>query len=270
MVKVAAIQRAVSLENEVNIKESLELGRRAVREHPGLDLMVFPEYNSSCAFDSPRIHDYAETMDGPYVTAMRELARESGCYVQTGTFIEEAGEKVRNTTLVIDRNGGIAGKYSKIHMSDAFGNMESATISAGSERCIVDTDFGRLGLFICFDLRFPELSRSLTLDGADILVISAMWPCGASLPLRDGHWDVLTRANAIYNLSYVIACNEYRQAGSEAHFGMSRIIDPWGEVISHASNRTCIVYGELDMEYQKKIRDDANTFNCRRPDMYRV
>lgn len=270
MVKIAAVQRSSAGSKEHNIDESLAFARRAARRMPDLDLVLFPEYNNFMAPSPGESLKYAETLDGPYVTAMRDLARELHCYVHTGSFSERVGNKVKNTILVFDREGELAGRYSKIHLSDAMGFKESDYVSAGDELGLVDTDFGRLGICVCYDLRFPEQTRSMAVAGADILLISALWPCGNPLPPRTGHWDVLTRACAIHNLCYVVACNQFGPVGGEIPFGDSRVIDPWGAVIAQASEGTQIVLARLDMEYQRRIRESVATYENRRPELYRL
>ena len=215
-------------------------------------------------------YQYSETLDGLYITTMKALAKELHCYIDVGSFCERAGDKVKNTVVVIDREGEIAGTYSKVHLADAMGFKESDYVCPGDQLGLVDTDFGKLGVFVCYDMRFAEMSRSLALRGAEIMVISADWPCGDRLPPRTGHWDVFTRATALHNLCHVVACNQFGEVGGETPFGDSRVVDPWGQVIAQAGEGTRIVLAELDMDYQEKIRLRVAIPQNRRPDVYKL
>lgn len=269
-VKVALIQRCSAGSKEHNLEEITALAREAAAKCPGLDLIMFPEYNNFMPPSPQESYHYSETLDGMYITAMRALAKELGCYIDTGSFCERAGDKVKNTVVVIDRQGEIAGTYSKVHLADAMGFKESDYVCSGDQLGLVDTDFGKLGVFVCYDMRFAEMSRSLALRGAEIMAISADWPCGDRLPPRTGHWDVFTRATALHNLCHVLACNQYGEVGGEIPFGDSRVVDPWGQVIAQAGEGTRIVLAELDMDYQEKIRQRVAIPNNRRPDVYKL
>lgn len=271
MIKVAVIQRSASGTKPHNIEESVRLARRAASQYLGLDLIVYPEDNNAFEPTPTEAYETAETIDGPYVSAMRQVAKELGVNINIGSFTEKLENgKVCNTLLVLNRQGEIAGRYSKIHLSDAMGFKESDYVQHGDSLSLIETDIGKLGIIICYDMRFPEQARSLALQGADILCVSALWPCGNPLPSRTDHWDVLTRATAIYNLSYVVAANQFGKVSGETPFGRSCIVDPWGTVLAQAGEGTQIIYSELDMDYQKKIRQSVATFENRRPDLYKL
>ena len=123
---------------------------------------------------------------------------------------------------------------------------------------------------ICYDMRFPELARSLVLAGADLICMCSCWPIGRVLPSRDIHWDTLTKATALYNLTYFAACNVYGEVRGSFPFGYSRVVDPWGSVIACCSSGTQIVYADLDFEYQSWARNEAATWNNRRPECYKL
>ena len=270
MIKIALIQRSADGTKEHNREESLFLARKAADQFHGLDMIVFPEYNAGVAPSPDRAYEIAEEIDGPYVSSLRRLAAELEVNINTGSFAERAANgKTLNTILIIDRKGQIAGRYSKIHLSDAMGFKESDYVQAGDSLGLVETDFGKLGLFVCYDMRFPELSRSLALQGADLLCVSAMWPCGNPLPPRTDHWDVLTRAAAIHNLCHVVACNQCGEVCGERPFGRSCVVDPWGTVLAQSGAGTNIVYAELNMDYQRDVRASVATYENRRPEFYR-
>lgn len=271
MIKVAAIQRSANGTKEFNIEESCALARRAAATYPGLDLIVFPEDNACFEPTHEETLLSAETMDGPYMTAMKALAKELKVNIHTGSFSEKAGDgHIRNTVAIVGRDGEVCGTYHKIHLADMMGFKESAYVEAGNELGLIKTDIGTIGCMICYDLRFPELARSLCLEGADFIVSCSLWPCGRPLPQRIDHYNILARATAIQNLTYVIACNQYGEVGGERPFGESCIVDPWGNVNAHAGEGTQIIFSELDMDYQKKARDGVASWANRRPDVYKL
>ena len=152
----------------------------------------------------------------------------------------------------------------------ALGADESLRVEPGDHIEVFDTDIGRVGLMVCYDLRFPEQARSMVLDGADILLVPSEFPSGDVLPPRTDHWDCLVQSTALLNLTYTIAVNQYGHVFDSRPFGRSMVVDPWGTVIAQCSNKEDIAYAELDMEYQKKVRDSVATWANRRPDLYKL
>ena len=145
---------------------------------------------------------------------------------------------------------------------------EGEHVEAGSSPAVFDTDIGRVGMMVCYDLRFPELARGMVQDGADIIFVPAFWPAGAPLPPRTDHWDTLVNCTALLNQTYVVAVNQYGRMSTEIPFGRSCTVDPWGTVIAQCANRVCISYAELDMDYQQQVRERLATWPNRRPDCY--
>lgn len=269
-VKVALCQRGVTGSKEQNIAETVSMIEEAAEHCPGLDLIIFPEYNYYEALSLEEARANSETMDGRYITEMKKQARRFGVNLIPGSFAETCGEKVKNTCALIDRSGEVAGSYSKVHLMDAIGIRESDAAVPGDKLGIFDTDFGRIGLMVCFDLRFPEQPRSMVLQGADIIFCAASFPTGSPLPPRTDHWDLLVQSTALLNLTWTCAVNQFGSicGGTENPFGRSMVVDPWGIVTASALGRRDIVYATLDMQHQKEIRGRVATWNCRRPDIY--
>jgi len=269
-VKVALCQRGVTGSKEQNIAETVSMIEEAAEHCPGLDLIIFPEYNYYEALSLEEARANSETMDGRYITEMKKQARRFGVNLIPGSFAETCGEKVKNTCALIDRSGEVAGSYSKVHLMDAIGIRESDAAVPGDKLGVFDTDFGRIGLMVCFDLRFPEQPRSMVLQGADIIFCAASFPTGSPLPPRTDHWDLLVQSTALLNLTWTCAVNQFGSicGGTENPFGRSMVVDPWGIVTASALGRRDIVYATLDMQHQKEIRGRVATWNCRRPDIY--
>lgn len=269
-VKVALCQRHADGGKDKNLTETLMMVEQAVKECPALDIIAFPEYNYYCAEDPADTKANAEPLDGRYVVALCEAAKKWNVNIIGGSFAAASGDKVKNTIPFIDRNGKLAGTYSKLHLMDAIGIKESDSVDPGDNIAVIDTDFGRIGLMVCFDLRFPELPRSMVYQGADMIFCCASFPTGAALPPRVDHWDLMVRSSALYNLTYFCATNQFGMLhnGRDNNFGRSCVIDPWGTVVVHATEKTGIVYATLDMAYQEQVRKNVATWQCRRPDVY--
>ena len=271
MVKVALCQT----DTVGTPKENVELIARMVKEAATVgkaDVAVFPE---DCYYDvdSPDPAKVAspEGLDGFFVTQMCRLAKQYHINIVAGSFhrLAENG-KYYNTELFINREGEIIGSYDKIHLMKAMNYDESEQVEYGDHLSVFDTDIGRVGMMVCYDLRFPELARSMVLDGADIIFVPAFWPAGNPLPPRVDHWDTLVNATALYNLTYVVAVNQFGKMSSEIPFGRSCVVDAWGTVIAESPNKVCITYAELDMEYQDSVRKKLATWENRRPECYKL
>jgi len=244
--QLALVQKASGLDPEQN-REALD----AVRDlaDAGAQLVVFPEVFSR-DFGSPGsdVSQFAEKIDGPFVTRMSELADECGVTVVGGMFeASEDPERPYNTLAVVDRTG-LRASYRKIHLYDSFGYKESDRLTAGPVEP-VDLEVGgvRIGLMTCYDLRFPELARELTARGAELLVVPAAWVAG---PGKVDHWRTLARARAIENTVYVAAAG---QPGPR-YSGHSMLVAPTGEVLGEAGEDAAVVTGAVDLELLREAR----------------
>ena len=270
--RIALCQRMTYTENkEKNITETKEMLEQAMNGTSNVDLVMFPECNYGDVSHRQMSASYGEPMDGAYLTLMRELAVKYKVNLIPGSFIEKGEKgKVYNTLPFLNRQGQVLDKYQKIHLADSSGVKESDLVQAGKELKLVDPEFGKVGLMVCYDMRFPEMARSLALAGADLICAVACWPAGRVLPPRVSHWDTLTKATALYNLTYFAVCNAYGEVKESFPFGYSRVVNPWGDVIADASSGRRIVYADIDFEYQKWVREEVATFRNRRPDVYRL
>ena len=271
MVEVALCQRSSAGTKEHNLREITKMIEEATAYNPKLDVIIFPEYNYYAPTNLKESKEVAESIPGPFTDAISALAKKHSVNIVSGTFIEDASNgKVSNACVYVNRKGEIIGKYRKVHLMDALGYKESDHFHAGNELCLVDTDFGKVGMMVCYDLRFPELARSLVKEGANIIFCPAEFPAGNPLPPRTDHWDILCRSTALLNLTYLVACNQFGAIHSDNPFGRSMIVDPWGQVVAHASNRTVITYGQIDLEYQESVRNGVATWKNRRPEVYKL
>jgi predicted amidohydrolase len=213
----------------------------------------------------------AEPLDGPTAAWLAETARRFGTYLHGGSFYERAedGRRVYNTTLVFDPDGRAIARYRKIHLYDVdfagqFRLMESDTVAPGDEVVTAAVDGLTVGLSICYDLRFPELYRLLTLAGARALLV----PAAFTLHTGRDHWEVLLRARAIENQAFVIAPAQVGAHPGGHCFGRSMIVDPWGTVLAQAPDRPGVITAELDLAAQERIRRELPALANRRPAVY--
>ena len=269
MIQVAICQRSGAGSREHNLAGITAMVEKAMAHNPKLDVIVFPEYCYYAPTNLEESKSVAEMVPGPFTEAISALARKHHVNIIPGSFVEDAGNgKVSNTCVFIDRAGNILGKYRKIHLMDALGYKESDYVEAGKEMCLVDTDFGKIGIMVCYDLRFPELARSMVKEGAEIVFCPADFPSGNPLPPRTDHWDILTRSTALLNLTYLVAANQFGALHKENPFGRSAVIDPWGTVVAQAGGREDIIYAQIDLDYQKAVRDGVATWKNRKPEIY--
>ncbi|MCU7851292.1 MAG: carbon-nitrogen hydrolase family protein [Candidatus Thiodiazotropha sp. (ex Monitilora ramsayi)] len=266
--KVAAIQMATSPNVSANLLEAERLISEAV--DGGAGLVVLPE---NFAFmgeqDQEMLTLLEEPDDGPLQGFLSQMAKRYGVWVVGGTIPLRAsqGGKVRAACLVFDDQGKRVTRYDKIHLFDVHlmetdeRYVESNTIEPGNETVVIDTPFGRLGVAVCYDLRFPEIFRKLLEKGAEIFVV----PSAFTAMTGKAHWETLVRARAIENLAFVIAAAQggYHVNGRETH-GHSMIVDPWGTVLAQVPRGTGYVSVDLDRDYQQTIRRTFPTIDHRR------
>lgn len=272
-VNVALCQRNAGHTKSENIRQSVEMIKSAKAHDPNLDVVVFSEYNYYKPTNAPNAQDgleNAECIDNAYIRTMSKQARQHHINIIPGSFTELFGTKTKNSCPFIDRNGKILAKYSKIHLMDGIDIKESDTAESGNELCVFNSDFGRIGIMLGYDLRFPELPRSMVLQGADIIFCPACFPCGNPLPSRTDHWDILVQSTALYNLTWVCAVNQFGEVGKDQMFGRSMVVNPWGTCVAAASGADEIVYATLDMDYETFIRTRVSSWENRRPDVYEL
>jgi deaminated glutathione amidase len=238
----------------------------------GAKLIVLPEKWTAMGSEED-LRASAQTLDGAAIGWARATARELGVDLLAGSILERlAGEdKLANTSVHVDPHGEIAAVYRKIHMFDVeVGGRayhESELERPGEEIVVSRTlDGVELGLSICYDLRFPELYRILAVRGARVVAI----PAAFTLTTTREHWEVLVRARAIENQSFVIAANQVGEHPAGQHSGgRSMIVDPWGIVMAQAPDGEGHILAELDLERQREIRTRLPSLANRRPSAYR-
>ncbi|MFI2641496.1 carbon-nitrogen family hydrolase [Streptomyces sp. NPDC018610] len=202
-----------------------------VREQSGADLVVLPELWTTGAFAFEEFDGAAEPLEGPTYEAMGEAASDAGVWLHAGSIPERAPDgTLYNTSLVFSPSGDLAASYRKIHRF-GFDKGEAVLMGAGREPVTVALPDTTLGLATCYDLRFPELFRSLVDAGAETLVVPAGWP-----ERRRAHWTLLARARAVEDQAFVLACGTAGAHAGVPQAGHSIVVDPWGEVLAEAGH----------------------------------
>ncbi|GFE59594.1 carbon-nitrogen family hydrolase [Geobacter sp. AOG2] len=255
-IRATAIQFNVK---QGDVEANLAHVRRALQRAAaqGANLAVLPEMWSS-GFAYKTLNELALRTAG-IVEELLALSRELKLVI-VGSMPEPNGDKVFNTVFLAD-NGTLAGVYRKIHLFSLLG--EDRAFSGGDRWLLAETSIGKIGVIICYDLRFPELSRRLAVEGAQVICIPAQWP-----KPREEHWRTLVRARAIENQLFVIACNACGPIGKLDFFGMSMIIDPKGEVLAEAGDGEGEIAADLDMQAMADWRAQIPCFSDRRPELY--
>lgn len=244
--RVAAVQLTSTADKPRNLEVADKLIRAAAAD--GARLVVLPEMFNVLG-DADVLRAGAEPLDGPTVRWAQELARTCNIWLVAGSIIERMANQNRhaNTSCLIDPEGQLQATYRKIHLFDCdvpgAALHESKTIAPGEEIVLTEAASTPLGLSICYDLRFPELFRILTLRGARIIVLPAAFTERTG---RD-HWEILLRARAIENQVFLVAANQLGKSGPGLQwYGRSMIVDPWGVVLAQAPDRETFIAADLD------------------------
>lgn len=237
---VACVQTGALGAREENVERAV-----ALIQETNADLVVLPELFAQC-----RDFTKAEPIPGHTTDTFTRVAREQGIYLVMGSMLESDGDgHVYNTSLLIDARGEIIARYRKIHLF-SYGSKERRSLTPGSDVVVADSPFGRIGMSICYDLRFPELYRALVKKGAEIIVCPAAWPYP-----RLEHWLILNRARAIEEQCYFVSCNQVGTPVPQfTFFGRSMITDPWGETLVTGSDREGSIQASLDVDVVHSIR----------------
>ena len=269
-IKIAAIQMptvADKMENVRTVKTYLE---KIKDENP--DFVILPEM-FCCPYQTENFPIYAEKEGGPVWQQLSGYAKQYGIYLIGGSMPEKDAEgNVYNTSYIFDREGKQIGKHRKVHLFDidVKGGQtfkESDTLTAGDSDTVFDTEFGKMGVMLCFDIRFPELSRMMVNDGARIVFV----PAAFNMTTGPAHWELSFRTRALDNQIYMVGCAPARDVSAGyISWGHSIVTDPWGRVTGMLDENEGILLAELDMDYEEQVREELPLLKSRRKDMYKL
>ena len=260
--KIACAQMDVRLaDSAYNYAHALELVRNAAAA--GADTVLLPETFNIGFFPRENLAELADR-DGEIVKmAFGALAAELHINLAAGSVVTNRDGQVYNTSYVFDRAGTCVASYDKTHLFTPMGEHEYFT--PGDHLCTFTLDGVKCGLIICYDLRFPELTRSLALQDIELLFVPAEWP-----GIRREHWQTLNRARAIENQIFLACCNGCGTAGETVYGGSSAIYDPWGTILAEAGEHEEVITADCDFAVKEQIRNSIHVFRDRRPEIYQM
>ena len=262
--KVAVVQFKASTNKETNLKKIIQYISNAAKNKA--EMVAFPEFMmlyTNSKQTPQQLAILAETIKGNFVQSIAKAAKENHIQV-VGSFYEKSAKKDRvyDTSFVVSKSGKIISTYRKIHLYDAFGFRESDKMLPGSNISKpVKTSVGKIGMMICYDLRFPEISRSLASSGSEILVIPSAWVKGE---MKEEHWLTINKTRAIENGCFVISPD---QVGN-IYCGRSVVVDPYGKILLDMKKKQGIGFVNIDLKRIKQIRKILPLLKNRRTDIY--
>ena len=267
--RIAQIQSHVYIDKMKNLEQLEERLEELAWQKP--DLVMLGEM-FCCPYETKLFPVYAEPEEGPVWRELSRLAKKHGVYLAAGSVPERDGEgRVYNTAYVFDRAGRQIGKHRKVHMFDiqVEGGQhfkESETLTPGDKCTVFDTEFGKVGLCICFDFRFPELARKMVLDGARLILV----PAAFNMTTGPAHWELMFRGRAVDTQCFVAgtSCARDREAGYVA-WGHTLLVSPWGDVIEEMDEREGVMVHDIDLSYADKVRAELPLLSARREEVYR-
>ncbi|MFQ5997743.1 MAG: carbon-nitrogen family hydrolase [Candidatus Bathyarchaeia archaeon] len=255
---VAAVQMNIEIGNkEANLRNAEKLMEN---DTPSAWLYVLPELFST-GYELKFAEEWAESIPGPTTDVLSMTAKTLGSFVIGSILERRENSKPRNTAIVMDPEGELVAKYSKMHLFRLV--EEDVYLSSGDSFCSFETAYGKIGLALCYDLRFPELARHLALDGIQVLLVPAEWPSPRKHP-----WRTLLQARAVENQFFVIGANRVGSDVKSHYFGSSMVVDPFGNILSEGDDKDGIVKAKLDFSLVQKSRNYITCYQDRRPNLY--
>ena len=269
-VKIAQIQMHIIEDKAENIRKAGEFIDEAAER--GADIVILPEM-FNCPYKASYFPEYAELPGGDTYTFLKKKAEEQGIYIFGGS-IPEKDEKSRvfNTCFIFDREGMELGKHRKTHLFDidvkgGQSFRESDTLTPGNEPTVVDTEFGKIGVMICYDIRFPEFSRMMVNEGAGIIIV----PGAFNMTTGPAHWEILFRTRAVDNQVFMVGTAPARDVDNfYVSYGNSMVVSPWGEILSRMEGEEAVMLTEIETDLNTKIRNQLPLLKHRRREIYKM
>lgn len=265
--KIAIIQMKNTEDKIYNLNHAKELVSEA--SDKGANIAILPEM-FCCEYRNEAFIKNAEPAGELIWQSLSEMAAQNSIYLVGGSMPEAEGEKIYNTSFVFDKSGKQIARHRKMHLFDieVEGGQkfcESDTFSAGNEVTVFDTEFGKMGLIICFDIRFPELSRLTALEGANIIFC----PAAFNMTTGPAHWELLFRSRACENQLFFCGCAPARNIdGRYVSYANSIVTDPWGAIAALAGASEEIMLCDIDLDMLRSIRRQLPLMSARRDDVY--
>jgi len=268
MLKIALCQLPVKADKHENLNQAaimLQEGASA-----GAQLAVLPEM-FNCPYDIHCFRDYAENIpSGETTNHLSSLARTHGLFLVGGSIPELVGELLYNTSIVFNPKGEIIAKHRKAHLFDVdvkngIKFTESQVLSAGNTTTLFETPWGKFGVEICYDIRFPELTRKMAKDGARLVIV----PAAFNMTTGPAHWELLFRSRALDNQIFMLGTSPARNPqASYIAYGHSLAVNPWGQVLAHLDERPGVLMVDLDLSQIEEVRESLPVLKQRREILY--
>ena len=268
-IKVGLIQMKVKDKKDDNLHKADKLIDNICKED--VDMVILPEM-FSCPYNTKNFPIYAEEEGNYSYKLLSEISKRNNIYLIAGSIPEKEGSNIYNTSYVFNRQGEKIAKHRKIHLFDIdIKNKqrfrESDTLSAGDKVTVFDSEFGKIGLCICYDFRFPELARLMVDKGAKAIIV----PASFNMTTGPAHWDIMFRSRAIDNQVYTIGCSPARDYDySYISYGHSLIVSPYGDILCELDEKENFITYDIDLDYVDEIREQLPLLKHRRSDLYEL
>lgn len=266
--KTACIQMKTVADNDKNIAAACRYIAEAAAEKA--DVVILPEM-FSCPYKASNFPVYAQEEGGKNWKSLSEAARQHHVYLVAGTMPERAGDKIYNTAYVFDRDGKQIARHRKAHLFDC--NLpgvhffESDSLSAGDAVTTFQTEFGTMGLMICFDIRFPLMASVMQMRGAKAIFV----PAAFNMTSGPNWWELMFRARAADNQLFMIGAAPARdESSSYVAYGNSIVVSPWGKVIARLDEKEAILYADIDFKEEEDMRDCYHIISAERKELYEL
>lgn len=265
--KIAICQMKTFRDKLSNITHASNMVKDAINNKS--DIVILPEM-FNCPYENESFPIFAEEFPGETTNVMSNLAKKHQVYIIAGSIPEKSNGRIYNTAYMFDRTGKLIAKHRKMHLfdidiKDGVYFRESDTLTEGDQVTVVETEFGKIGLAICYDIRFPELSRLMALKGAEIIIL----PASFNMTTGPAHWELSVRMRALDNQVFFVGAAPARnEESSYTAYGNSRVSDPWGRIIASADEKECTIYTNIDRNMIKEVREQLPLLKHRRTDIY--
>ena len=269
-IKLALCQMNVIDNKKANLEKASSMIVEGIKNNA--DFIVLPEM-FNCPYNNDKFIEYAEEeTDSLTISTISKLAGDNDVYILAGSIPEKEDGKIFNTSYLFDKNGHIIAKHRKMHLfdidvKDKITFKESDVLTAGDEFTIAETEFGKIGIGICYDVRFVELARIMVENGALML----FYPGAFNMTTGPAHWELLFRARALDNQVFCIGVAPALNEDASYHsYGHSIVANPWGEVVTQSDEKEDLIICEIDLSEIKKIREEIPLLKNKRNDLYEV
>ena len=269
-IKLALCQMNVIDDKKSNIEKASSMIADGIGNNA--DFIILPEM-FNCPYSNEKFIEYVEEEKDSYtLNKISKLAEANNVYILAGSIPEREDDKIFNTSYLFDKKGNIIAKHRKMHLfdidvKDKITFKESDVLTAGDKFTLADTEFGKIGIGICYDVRFVELARIMVENGAMIL----FYPGAFNMTTGPAHWELLFRARALDNQVFCVGVAPALNTDASYHsYGHSIVTNPWGEVISQADENENLIICEIDLSEIKKIREEIPLLKNKRNDLYEV